>query len=33
VQEARAYVATQTAKEEQEKLDKENKKIKAEIKR
>jgi Skp family chaperone for outer membrane proteins len=33
VQEARAYTAAQTAKEEQEKLDKENKKIEAEIKR
>ena len=33
VQEARAYAAAQTAKEEQEKLDKENKKIEAEIKR
>ena len=33
VQEARAYVAAQTAKEEQERLEKENKKIEAEIKR
>jgi pyruvate kinase len=33
VQEARAYLATQTAKEEQERLEKENKKIEAKIKR